>query len=177
VRPSAPVETSWIWKLPRYFSSRESPESLTVLSTEPHRRNLLPVPLPVEHEAARGMGCDRIRTSGALTTSPGLARFGSHLLEPLQPKRACAFEPLCDTLLMHGDSYMHLADLKSYLETDERLTRPGADQDARGTDGHLERGPFRTLANATVSDPKAATLHAVDIAKRSPSRSPEIHLL
>jgi starch phosphorylase len=29
---------------------------------------------------------------------------------------------------MHGDSYMHLADLKSYLETDERLTRPGADQ-------------------------------------------------
>jgi len=31
------------------------------------------------------------------------------------------FEPLRDMLLTHGDHYMHLADLKSYLEADERL--------------------------------------------------------
>jgi starch phosphorylase len=31
------------------------------------------------------------------------------------------FEPLRDTLLTHGDYYMHLADLKSYLEADHRL--------------------------------------------------------
>jgi len=31
------------------------------------------------------------------------------------------FAPLCDTLLRHGDHYMHLADLKSYLEADQRL--------------------------------------------------------
>ncbi len=31
------------------------------------------------------------------------------------------FEPLRDTLLTHGDYYMHLADLKSYLEADRRL--------------------------------------------------------
>ena len=31
------------------------------------------------------------------------------------------FEPLRDTLLSAGDHYMHLADLKSYLEADERL--------------------------------------------------------
>jgi starch phosphorylase len=31
------------------------------------------------------------------------------------------FTPLRDTLLTHGDFYMHLADLKSYLETDQRL--------------------------------------------------------
>jgi glycogen phosphorylase len=31
------------------------------------------------------------------------------------------FEPLRDMLLMHGDHYMHLADLKSYLEADRRL--------------------------------------------------------
>jgi starch phosphorylase len=31
------------------------------------------------------------------------------------------FAELRDTLLMHGDHYMHLADLKSYLEADERL--------------------------------------------------------
>jgi len=31
------------------------------------------------------------------------------------------FAPLRDTLLTHGDYYMHLADLRSYLEADERL--------------------------------------------------------
>ncbi|MGA8570692.1 MAG: glycogen/starch/alpha-glucan phosphorylase, partial [Candidatus Binataceae bacterium] len=31
------------------------------------------------------------------------------------------FEPLRDTFLTHGDYYMHLADLKSYLEADRRL--------------------------------------------------------
>jgi starch phosphorylase len=32
-----------------------------------------------------------------------------------------AFEPLRETLLTHGDYYMHLADLKSYLEADRKL--------------------------------------------------------
>jgi glycogen phosphorylase len=31
------------------------------------------------------------------------------------------FAPLRDTLLTHGDFYMHLADLKAYLEADQRL--------------------------------------------------------
>jgi starch phosphorylase len=31
------------------------------------------------------------------------------------------FEPLRDTLLTHGDYYMHLADLKSYLQADGKL--------------------------------------------------------
>jgi glycogen phosphorylase len=31
------------------------------------------------------------------------------------------FEPLREMLLTHGDHYMHLADVKSYLEADERL--------------------------------------------------------
>jgi starch phosphorylase len=31
------------------------------------------------------------------------------------------FAPLIDALLTHGDHYMHLADLKSYLEADQRL--------------------------------------------------------
>jgi starch phosphorylase len=31
------------------------------------------------------------------------------------------FAPLRDALLTHGDNYMHLADLKSYLEADQRL--------------------------------------------------------
>ena len=37
------------------------------------------------------------------------------------------FAPLRDTLLTHGDYYMHLADLKSYLEADERLVELYAD--------------------------------------------------
>ncbi len=40
------------------------------------------------------------------------------------------FTPLRDSLLTHGDHYMHLADLKSYLEADERLVQLFADQDA-----------------------------------------------
>ena len=31
------------------------------------------------------------------------------------------FEPLRDTLLTNGDYYMHLADLKSYLDADRKL--------------------------------------------------------
>ena len=37
------------------------------------------------------------------------------------PNERGVFEPLRDTLLTHGDHFMHLADLKSYLEADHRL--------------------------------------------------------
>ncbi len=40
------------------------------------------------------------------------------------------FAPVYDTLLTHGDHYMHLADLKSYLEADQRLRDLYADPDA-----------------------------------------------
>jgi glycogen phosphorylase len=33
------------------------------------------------------------------------------------------FEPLRETLLTHGDYYMHLADLQSYLEADRKLVK------------------------------------------------------
>ncbi len=39
------------------------------------------------------------------------------------------FGPLRETLLIHGDHYMHLADLKSYVEADERLCALYADRD------------------------------------------------
>jgi glycogen phosphorylase len=39
------------------------------------------------------------------------------------------FAPLRDMLLTHGDHYMHLADLKSYMEADERLRALYADPD------------------------------------------------
>ncbi|MGB7946758.1 MAG: glycogen/starch/alpha-glucan phosphorylase, partial [Candidatus Binatia bacterium] len=40
------------------------------------------------------------------------------------------FRPLGDALLSHGDYYMHLADLKSYLDADQRLRALYADPDA-----------------------------------------------
>jgi starch phosphorylase len=40
------------------------------------------------------------------------------------------FAPLRQTLLTHGDHYMHLADLKSYLEADHKLMELYADGDA-----------------------------------------------
>jgi starch phosphorylase len=40
------------------------------------------------------------------------------------------FAPLRDVLLTQGDHYMHLADLKSYLESDQRLLELYGDQDA-----------------------------------------------
>jgi starch phosphorylase len=40
------------------------------------------------------------------------------------------FAPLRETLLTRGDFYMHLADLTSYLEADQRLTALYADPDA-----------------------------------------------
>jgi starch phosphorylase len=39
------------------------------------------------------------------------------------------FAPLRDTLLTHGDHYMHLADLRSYLEADGWLLQLYADPD------------------------------------------------
>ncbi len=39
------------------------------------------------------------------------------------------FSPLRDALLTRGDYYMHLADLKSYLEADQRLHELYADSD------------------------------------------------
>jgi starch phosphorylase len=40
------------------------------------------------------------------------------------------FAPIHDALLAHGDHYMHLADLKSYLEADQALCDLHADGDA-----------------------------------------------
>jgi starch phosphorylase len=41
-----------------------------------------------------------------------------------------AFAPLLDALLARGEPYMHLADLRSYLEADQRLVALHADADA-----------------------------------------------
>ena len=55
------------------------------------------------------------------------------------------FTPLRDALLTHGDYYMHLADLKSYLEADQRLRELYADPDAWARKGDFECGRLRKI--------------------------------
>ena len=52
------------------------------------------------------------------------------LSDHFSPNERGVFAPLGDTLLTHGDHYMHLADLASYLEADARLTTLYADRAA-----------------------------------------------
>ena len=55
------------------------------------------------------------------------------------------FAPLRDALLTHGDHYMHLADLKSYLEADQRLLRAVCRRRRVGAQGDLECGRLREV--------------------------------
>jgi starch phosphorylase len=65
-----------------------------------------------EHDAETRAALDLIRSDHFSRYEPGV------------------FTPLLDTLLTHGDRYMHLADLTSYLDADQRLRELYADQDA-----------------------------------------------
>jgi starch phosphorylase len=59
-------------------------------------------------------------------TRAALDLIFSNYFSPAEPG---VFDPLHDTLLTHGDYYMHLADLKSYLEADHRLIELYANPD------------------------------------------------
>jgi starch phosphorylase len=51
--------------------------------------------------------------------------------------------PLRDALLTHGDYYLHFADLKSYLEADQRLCDLYADSNTWAPQGDFECGQLR----------------------------------
>jgi len=59
-------------------------------------------------------------------TRAALDLISSNYFSPREPG---VFAPLYDTLLTYGDHYMHLADLKSYLEADQRLRELYANSD------------------------------------------------
>jgi starch phosphorylase len=64
-----------------------------------------------EHELETGAALDLIFSDYFSRNEPGV------------------FAPLYGTLLTHGDHYMHLADLKSYLEADQQLRELYADSE------------------------------------------------
>ena len=77
------------------------------------------------------------------------------------------FAPLRDALLTNGDHYMHLADLKSYLEADQRLVELYADPDAWARKAILNvagSGKFssdRTIAEYAAHDLERGALSGI----------------
>jgi glycogen phosphorylase len=71
------------------------------------------------------------------------------------------FAPLRDALLTQGDRYMHLADLKSYLEADQRLTALYADPDAWAKKAILNvAGSGKFSSDNTIAQYAAEIWHA-----------------
>jgi starch phosphorylase len=68
------------------------------------------------------------------------------------------FLPLRDALLTHGDHYMHLADLKSYLEADERLRDLYADPD-----GWARKAILNVASSGKFSSDRTIAEYAKDI--------------
>ena len=73
------------------------------------------------------------------------------------------FAPLRDTLLTHGDYYMHLADLKSYLEADQRLRELYADPDA-----WARKAILNVASSGKFSSDRTIAEYAADIWKVEP---------
>jgi glycogen phosphorylase len=68
------------------------------------------------------------------------------------------FEPLRDTLLTHGDHFMHLADLKSYLEADRRVVELYADPEEWG-----RRAILNVASSGKFSSDRTIAQYAAEI--------------
>jgi len=78
-----------------------------------------------------------------------------------------AFAPLRDTLLTNGDYYMHLADLKPYLEADQRLLDLYGDQDA-----WARKAILNVAGSGKFSSDRTIAEYAADIWKVEPCPVP-----
>jgi starch phosphorylase len=68
------------------------------------------------------------------------------------------FAPLRDVLLTHGDHYMHLADLRSYLEADQRLLGLYAEPDA-----WVRKAILNVASSGKFSSDRTIAEYAADI--------------
>jgi glycogen phosphorylase len=73
------------------------------------------------------------------------------------------FEPLRETLLTHGDFYMHLADLKSFCEAQQRLGELYADPDA-----WARRAILNVAGSGKFSSDRTIAEYAAEIWKVKP---------
>jgi starch phosphorylase len=80
--------------------------------------------------------------------------FGNHF----NPREPGAFEPLREALLTHGDYYMHLADLRSYLDASERVGALYADPD-----GWARKAIVNVAASGRFSSDRTIAEYAAEI--------------
>ena len=73
------------------------------------------------------------------------------------------FTPLRDTILMHGDFYMHLADLTSYLQADQQLTKLYAQPDQ-----WAQKAILNVASSGKFSSDRTIAEYAADIWKLEP---------
>ncbi len=78
------------------------------------------------------------------------------------------FGPLREMLLTQGDHYMHLADLKSYLEADERLRAVYADPDE-----WVRKAIFNVAGSGKFSSDRTIAEYAAEIWNVQPCPVPE----
>ena len=78
-------------------------------------------------------------------------------------KEAGAFEPLREALLTHGDHYMHLADLRSYLDASERLGALYADPE-----GWARKAILNVAGSGKFSSDRTIAEYAADIWNAKP---------
>jgi glycogen phosphorylase len=78
------------------------------------------------------------------------------------------FAPLRDVLLTQGDHYMHLADLTSYLEADERLRASYADPD-----GWARKAILNVAGSGRFSSDRTIAEYAAEIWKLQPCPIPK----
>jgi starch phosphorylase len=74
-----------------------------------------------------------------------------------------AFEPLRDALLTHGDYYMHLADLRSYLEASQQLGALYADPE-----GWARKAILNVAGSGKFSSDRTIAEYAADIWNAKP---------
>jgi starch phosphorylase len=77
------------------------------------------------------------------------------------------FAPIHDALLAHGDHYMHLADLKSYLEADQRLCELYGD-----SDGWAREAILNVASSGKFSSDRTISQYAAEIWNAKPCPVP-----
>ena len=77
------------------------------------------------------------------------------------------FQPLWDVLITNGDYYMHLADMKSYLDADERLMTLYEDRQA-----WAKKAILNVAASGKFSSDRTIAEYAADIWRVEPCPVP-----
>ena len=131
------------------------------MATEAREENLFLFGLTAEQVAAsRGWYNPRWHYENEPETRAALDLISSDHFSRNEPG---VFAPLCDTLLTHGDFYMHLADLTSYLQAHEEVGELYADPEA-----WTQKAILNVASAGKFSSDRTIAEYAADIWKLEP---------